>query len=521
MTVGVVIAGLSPGAGGAATLVHRGKMTWLLSRSEHGGLPNAASCCGVVSHDERIGRVMAFESLANDITAGARRGVVNVYAVLRKAPWAENGSPWVPGRTVLVSRGLGGQPANGASFAPALGGDSANAPRCVAFLSRASNLVPGDRNRPDRRVRRGPADPADRPRLGRQCRTRGERHDLGGGRQRRLPAGRVRLRCRQPRPGPARDAPGLPPRPGREHNPRLRSRRCARRRRRRPDQPQPRRPGAGLRLGRRRPRRPHGRGGPGLGARAARIGQQSDPPRLGHAGRQQRERAVDPPEHRPRRPRDRLPVAGRRSPGRANGVSQIVRATITTGRPELGWVSQSAVAPGVGNGPSYDASITDGGEWILFDSTLSNFGYGGDLAPPGQRQVYRWTVPELATYADKTHLAPESVGGPDGDFLGRTPSEHPDTSARGNYVPFESDDTGLDQVLPATNEPPWYPGGAAEHNLDNWLVPYAGPLALPFAPQSALTSALPGSYGTPDGTPGDPAADPRRHQVYVRDVGTA
>ncbi len=521
MTVGVVIAGLSPGAGGAATLVHRGKMTWLLSRSEHGGLPNAASCCGVVSHDERIGRVMAFESLANDITAGARRGVVNVYAVLRKAPWAENGSPWVPGRTVLVSRGLGGQPANGASFAPALGGDSANAPRCVAFLSRASNLVPGDRNRRTdafvedlrtQRIVRVSVDSAGHEANGTtsevavsgDCRRVAFVSDAGN--LARAPRGTLQVYLHVLGGSTTLvSAHGAAPADADA------------------DQISLSRDGLALAfvsaagdLG-----APTAgvaqvweRALPGSGSRAIHLVSATPAGNSGNA-----------PSTHPSIDHDGRVIAFQSLAGDllagANGVSQIVRATITTGRPELGWVSQSAVAPGVGNGPSYDASITDGGEWILFDSTLSNFGYGGDLAPPGQRQVYRWTVPELATYADKTHLAPESVGGPDGDFLGRTPSEHPDTSARGNYVPFESDDTGLDQVLPATNEPPWYPGGAAEHNLDNWLVPYAGPLALPFAPQSALTSALPGSYGTPDGTPGDPAADPRRHQVYVRDVGTA
>jgi hypothetical protein len=211
--------------------------------------------------------------------------------------------------------------------------------------------------------------------------------------------------------------------------------------------------------------------------------------------------------------------AGDLLPG-GNGVSQIVRATLSpTGPPLLDWVSKSAVAPAVGNGPSYDASITDGGDWIMFDSTMSNFGYGGDRAPPGPRQVLRWTIPALATYADKTHLADESVGGPDGVFASRTPSEHPDTSARGNYVPFESDDPGLDQTLPEQLEPPWYP--VNQNGLSNWLIPYTGPVAIPFAPQTALTGSLPGSYGTPDGAPGDPAAEPRLHQVYVRDVGTA
>jgi hypothetical protein len=58
---------------------------------------------------------------------------------------------------VLLSRGLGGQPANGASSQPAIDGLSRTAPTCVAFVSAASNLVAGDTNGvPDALV----ADPA-------------------------------------------------------------------------------------------------------------------------------------------------------------------------------------------------------------------------------------------------------------------------------------------------------------------------------------------------------------------------
>jgi TolB protein len=47
---------------------------------------------------------------------------------------------------VLLSRGLGGLPANGPSSLPAIDGSSRTAPTCVAFVSAASNLVPGDTN---------------------------------------------------------------------------------------------------------------------------------------------------------------------------------------------------------------------------------------------------------------------------------------------------------------------------------------------------------------------------------------
>jgi hypothetical protein len=58
--------------------------TLLLSRSHNGGMPNGPSCCASVSHDERIARVMAFESLATDVAGPVRRGVANVFAGLRR-----------------------------------------------------------------------------------------------------------------------------------------------------------------------------------------------------------------------------------------------------------------------------------------------------------------------------------------------------------------------------------------------------------------------------------------------------
>jgi hypothetical protein len=133
--------------------------------------------------------------------------------------------------------------------------------------------------------------------------------------------------------------------------------------------------------------------------------------------------------------------------------------------------------------------------------------------------VYRWTVPQLATTADITHVALESRGGPDGYiFPSRTAAWNEDTSARGNYLTFESEDPGIDPDVPGSGEPPWYPGRPTELNLENWLQPYLTPL--PTAPQSEVTAALPGADGTPDDTSGSALADPRAHQVYVRFLGS-
>jgi hypothetical protein len=95
-----------------------------------------------ISQDKRLGRLAAFEADSG--------GTSNVYVVRRAEPYGENGTPWRAGETVLASRGLGGQPANGPSTQPSLDGTSRAVPHCVAFVSAASNLVRGDTNgKPD------------------------------------------------------------------------------------------------------------------------------------------------------------------------------------------------------------------------------------------------------------------------------------------------------------------------------------------------------------------------------------
>ena len=126
--------------------------TQLLSRAADGGFPNGPSRNGVISQDSRIARSVAFESDASNIVAGDRNGRTDVFVVDRAPGYSSTGSPWRNGRTRIASRGLNG-PANGRSYGPSISGDSSSdrgrgetAPRCVAFVSQASNLVPGDTN---------------------------------------------------------------------------------------------------------------------------------------------------------------------------------------------------------------------------------------------------------------------------------------------------------------------------------------------------------------------------------------
>lgn len=102
--------------------------TTLVSAALGGGWANGPSTSAALSRD---GRHVAFASAASDIVGGDTNGVRDAFVYDR-----------VHGTTRLVSVGLSGAPANGASDQPVLSGDG----RYVAFRSEATNLVPGDTN---------------------------------------------------------------------------------------------------------------------------------------------------------------------------------------------------------------------------------------------------------------------------------------------------------------------------------------------------------------------------------------
>jgi hypothetical protein len=130
---------------GGAVAVAQEPATLVVAAGGSGTADNA-----VISQDKRVATLVAFDSDAADLVAGDANGQRDVFVLRRAEPFGDNGTPWQPGAMALVSRGIGGAPANGPSFAPALSGDSRTAPGCVAFISSASNLVPGDTNgKPD------------------------------------------------------------------------------------------------------------------------------------------------------------------------------------------------------------------------------------------------------------------------------------------------------------------------------------------------------------------------------------
>jgi Calx-beta domain len=136
-----------PPAGRSSSLT--GVHEQLLARTSDGSLPDAPATQTVISQDARKARYAAYTSAAANITPGTD-GHSNVFVVKRGGVIGKNGSPWQYGSTLLASAGVGGQPANGRSFGPALDGwskgDTAHGPTCLAFVSEASNLVAGDAN---------------------------------------------------------------------------------------------------------------------------------------------------------------------------------------------------------------------------------------------------------------------------------------------------------------------------------------------------------------------------------------
>jgi Tol biopolymer transport system component len=133
-----------------STKVHsaadRQQSTQLISSALGGGSPNGPSTNAVISGDRRYARVIAFESEASNLVAGDTNGVKDVFAVKRNGSINNKGTKWSGGNAILVSRGLGGAPADGPSSNPSVSGDFRHKGSCIAFLSAASNLVPGDSN---------------------------------------------------------------------------------------------------------------------------------------------------------------------------------------------------------------------------------------------------------------------------------------------------------------------------------------------------------------------------------------
>jgi hypothetical protein len=148
LVVAAVVLVLAPTASASSPEFDPGidRETHLLSQTFNGTWPDGPSQDPAFSQDRQYASVAAFDSDADNLVAGDTNGTTDVFAVYRKQPYSLAGEPWQIDNTDLISRGMGGQPADGPSYLPDVDGDQRHTPRCIAFVSAADNLVPGDTN---------------------------------------------------------------------------------------------------------------------------------------------------------------------------------------------------------------------------------------------------------------------------------------------------------------------------------------------------------------------------------------
>src|SRR5437763_15052353 len=118
--------------GGAATALAAtyGEDPVAVSSSTSG--TNGASGASAISGDDRVVRYVAFHSFASNLVPGDTNGTQDVFLFARAT-----------GALSRVSVSSRGAQANGPSANPAIDGSVQRAPHCVAFQSRATNLVTG------------------------------------------------------------------------------------------------------------------------------------------------------------------------------------------------------------------------------------------------------------------------------------------------------------------------------------------------------------------------------------------
>ena len=504
------------------------RTTFLLSRAYDGGLPNGVSRNPAVSHDQRVARVIAFESDATNIVPNDTNGLTDVFVVNRGGSWGHNGTPWLAGATDLVSHGLGGQPANGRSYRAAIDGDSHHAPSCVAFVSDASNLVPGDTNgKPDafvynlanKQITRVSVDAH-----GRQ--SNGSTYEVavdGDCERVAFVSDATNLALTSTKIGAWKSAVTSRPAAGTKqvYVKVLKGARLDR----------------GFRgLTFLASASAKGKAGRGDSQRVsfARAGKAlvfsslagnltkgdhngvldvyertfirkfthiagkgvqnfAFATKLVSAGSSGS--AGNGPSTNPTVTDDGRYVAfetlaGNLAPGDTNGVSDVLEADMAGRHAKQKWVSKSAFS-GLGNGPSNHPVVSDAGEFVLFDSLADNLRPSASVSTDdnGVRDVFLWNRPS-------GNVSLESRNAANG-YLD-TPSQHPATSARGNYVPFESANPDIDPTVAV----------AKSSAVDDGIQ----------VPDLIDPDVIAPTVPTVD-TPGLVGPDPGLQQVYVRYLG--
>ena len=503
------------------------RTTFLLSRAFDGGLPNGVSRNPAVSHDQRIARVIAFESDATNIVPNDTNGLTDVFVVHRGGSWGNNGTPWQIGTTDLVSHGLGGQPANGRSYRAAIDGDSHHAPSCVAFVSDASNLVPGDTNgKPDafvysiasRQITRVSVDSH-----GRQSNGSTFEVAVDGDCERVAfvsDATNLALTSTKTDDWKSAVTSGAPTGTKQVYVKVLK--------------------GAALDKGFKgltflASASDRGRAGNGNSQRIsfARAGKAvafaSDASNLssgdrngatdvyergftrhfvhikGHgvqaldfdttlvsataSGKAGNGPSINPSVTDDGRYVAYETLANNLAPGDTNGVSDVLEANLGGRRVKQQWVSRSAFS-GLGNGASNHPVISDAGEFVLFDSLADNLRPSASVAGDdnGVRDVFLWNRP-----SGNVSLESRNAGN---GYLD-TASQHPATSARGNYVPFESANPDIDPSVAMARS-----AAAGDQDVPDLIDPDV------IAPTVPTVEA-----------PGLAGPDPALEQVYVRYLG--
>jgi hypothetical protein len=453
------------------------RTTFLLSTA-NGGLPNGPSRNASVSHDQRIARYIAYESDASNIVPGDTNGYTDIFLVRRAQPYGgDNGTPWRPADTQLISRGLGGAPADGRSYQPSVDGDSHHAPTCVAFISDASNLVPGDTNdKPDgfvyfikdKTIKRVTFDSSGRQADGStydisisgHCKRvaftsdatnlaltntsnrswatsvtkaaeAGTRqvyvHFIGGTHQNKVFTGLTFLASASADGDPGNGDSGEPSlaRSGKALVFSSTATNLSARDRTTVSDVYERT------LIRK------------FALRQSGGGVQTMQGSLALASATPAGKAGNGPSRHPSVTDDTRYVAFETDAsdllaGDTNGVTDIARADMKADPPRVGWVSFTPLG-GIGNGASHDPVISDAGDFILFDSDATNLRPSEHvhLDPNGVKDVFLWNAPTR-------NVSLESRDATNG-YLS-DPSDDPATSSRGNYVAFESLTPAGDQV---------------------------------------------------------------------------
>ena len=501
------------------------RTTFLLSTAQ-GAFPNGPSRNAAVSHDQRIARYMAYESDASNIVDGDTNNQTDVFLVFRAQPFGHNGTPWKPAGTQLISKGVGGAPANGPSYRPALDGDSHHVPHCVAFVSDASNLVPGDTNGKadgfvydikSRKITRVSVATGNKQMNGStsdisisgDCERVAFTSNAGGKQQvyvhvisgSGLDAGfkgktLVASANNKGKPGNGNSNEAQIARSGKSVVFTSTATNLAKGdKTSTPD------------VYRRTIIRKFQHLGNGKGAQTL----QGDTTLVSanSAGKAGNGASSHPTVTDDGRYVAFQTDASNLLPGDSNGVTDIARADLARSRPKQDWVSKTKF--GIGNGASDNPVISDAGEFILFDSEATNLRPSESVKPDpnGVKDVFLWNAPTR-------NVSLESRDAENG-YL-NSPSQHPATSSRGNYVPFESANPLIDlplaqQLFPKLLETPDALDPAALAQLTNPDLP---------APQLANLAKAAGFKAAAASASTDEvakAAESAGQQVYLRYLG--